>query len=45
VVGTTLGVGHWFCGRYGTGSHLRDAENLVKQAVRKQTTKSSQDVS
>jgi hypothetical protein len=26
VVGTTLGVGHGFCGRYGTGSHVRDAK-------------------
>ena len=25
-VGTTLDVGHGFCGRYGTGSHVRDAK-------------------
>ncbi len=26
VVGTTLDVGHGFCGRDGTGSHVRDAK-------------------
>ena len=26
VEGTTLGVDHGFCGRYGTGSHVRDAK-------------------
>ncbi|CAB4038628.1 Hypothetical predicted protein [Paramuricea clavata] len=26
MVGTTLDVGQGFCGRYGTGSHVRDAK-------------------